>query len=477
MGGGGTRHPVATVPPDLSQATLAAVRRRVILWGVVPAVALAWPAVVLAHGELVYPESRTPGIQRTYAPCGESVPGDLRTKFAPGETILVGLTLSVNHDGYLRIAFSPADDTGFGQAILADDVPDVAGTYDYQIEVTFPECRCTNCSLQLRQVLPSGNAAYYSCADIELVAADPDNVPECEAVLDPGEGDTGGSTGGTGGTSGSDSTGGDTDSAGTASGASGCRTSPDGGAALLLPLLLGMAGRRRRAVLWGAALTAIFVAGCSFQTPLPPHDVDRDSHAHGAESTGASTGGSTSATSAPVTDTSADASSTGSTTTGPTSTTTGTPIQCGGVGDTGNSTGADSPWLELTQGDLPLTPGSSLELICGGQGGVMFLIEAWFGAFAPTAYSVPMTVSMDVPGFPVGPSGQFFLQEGQLDLNCTADSPEGVLILILPPDSIEDPYALQGASGTVNVTIETPEGPADFEVGITVSVPADLWCV
>src|SRR5690606_35434522 len=119
-------------------------------------------------------------------PCG--VPGDSRTtdaslitKFAPGETITVEWTETINHSGHFRIAFvekgqdfpeptfEPAEKGG---AILADGIADekAMNGAKHSFEVTLPNVTCDACTLQLIQVMKeSPNDPYYfQCADIVL---------------------------------------------------------------------------------------------------------------------------------------------------------------------------------------------------------------------------------------------------------------------------------------------------------------------
>ena len=153
------------------------------------------------------------------------------------------------------------------------------------------------------------------------------------------------------------------------------------------------------------------------------------------------------------------------------------PEFCGGIGETGNSTGASGPWLELTQDSAIIMDGGDLIITCGAQGGVMFILEAYFGGFEAPDFFIPKTVQMDVPGFPTGPSGHFWYEEGQLDLHCTSDMPDGVLVLVIAPDRLADPLTLDGAGGTLFMSIETPEGEASFGADVTIVVPDDLWCL
>ena len=126
-----------------------------------------------------YTESLSPG------PCGAgSVVGE-RTTFNAGETITVAWVQEIPHGGYYFVRFSPNDDAGFedNELLMIDEVESQS---DYAVEVTLPECSCTDCSLQLWQAQPSLNGGYYACADIELVSSDALSMPPCpEAMVEP----------------------------------------------------------------------------------------------------------------------------------------------------------------------------------------------------------------------------------------------------------------------------------------------------
>lgn len=108
------------------------------------------------------------------------------TTYAPGETITVRFRETIGHTGRMRVAFDPdgADLVDFNAHILAD-IPDPPGNIGnanqgnvWEIEVTLPDAPCTNCSLQLIQVMnndtvhavsdPTGFQTYFQCAAITL---------------------------------------------------------------------------------------------------------------------------------------------------------------------------------------------------------------------------------------------------------------------------------------------------------------------
>jgi uncharacterized protein (TIGR03382 family) len=144
-----------------------------------------------AHIEMTSPAPRSTA--QKDGPCG--APGSTRgsrvTAFQPGQTILVEWDETVDHPGHYRISFDDdgndsfrdprQPDDGFPQT-LSDQIPDRAGGH-YSQQITLPNMTCTNCTLQLVQVMTTAvpyNSFYFQCADIVLSdnpSADPDPEP------------------------------------------------------------------------------------------------------------------------------------------------------------------------------------------------------------------------------------------------------------------------------------------------------------
>lgn len=218
-------------------------------------VVLSTPAS--AHIDLDYPPSTTTN-QKSPAPCG--VKGQRRpattTTFKPGEEITVKWTETVSHTGHFRIAFDTdgMDDlknpTSFTDIknppvapILADGIPHKAGAGKYEHKVKLPNVTCTNCTLQVIQVMTDkppfgpggGDDFYYRCADIVLAGdTGPGDGGAPDATVDMSPPGTGGSAGtggspGTGGTS--TGTGGAPAGTGGATGTGGSGATATGGSA------------------------------------------------------------------------------------------------------------------------------------------------------------------------------------------------------------------------------------------------------
>jgi hypothetical protein len=120
---------------------------------------------------------------------------DRVTTLTAGSEITVRFDEYVGHSGRFRVAFdeSGADLADFNAHPLAD-IPDPSGKTGntgqgsiWEMQVTVPNTPCTDCTLQLIQMMdgdmsapvadPVGRSSYYQCADIEVVAAAPDAGP------------------------------------------------------------------------------------------------------------------------------------------------------------------------------------------------------------------------------------------------------------------------------------------------------------
>lgn len=126
---------------------------------------------------------RDPSTELTTAPCGGIARTTTPTTLTPGQTIDVEWEETVDHPGYFVISFSPSGDSNFEQYILAPRIVDTQNNtptpHLYQAQITLPDLACTDCTLQLVQVMednPLSPVRYYSCSDIQL-AADPGGPP------------------------------------------------------------------------------------------------------------------------------------------------------------------------------------------------------------------------------------------------------------------------------------------------------------
>lgn len=124
---------------------------------------------------LIKPRSNRDDIKS--GPCGEPR-GNNPVTLASGATVELSIERTIYHQGYFRIAFSPAGDEDFDAYVLADQVPENSSQRFYNVRVTLPDLECDSCTLQLIQVMLDRNPPtnYYSCADIRLVRATPDDM-------------------------------------------------------------------------------------------------------------------------------------------------------------------------------------------------------------------------------------------------------------------------------------------------------------
>ncbi len=234
-------------------------------------------SIAQAHVHLLQPLSRTDdalGDPQKEQHCGN--PAQTRTTrvttYHPGETITVKFVETIEHPSWFRIAFQPngevfelppasngnsinamgvasasnfptenltgMTDPATGTMVLMDRIADGAKDVMREMTVTLPNMECTNCTLQLIQVMQNNppytndtasNDIYFQCADITLAADAPD------AGVTGGEPDAGMDNGNNNGS--------DND-LGKVSG--GCAT---GGGSTGMPValaLLGLVGLRRR---------------------------------------------------------------------------------------------------------------------------------------------------------------------------------------------------------------------------------------
>lgn len=114
-------------------------------------------------------------------PCG-GVPRGEPTRYDAGEVVDMRWIATQNHFNVYQVAFGAANDEGFEENVLGTR-PDEEGVFEYLQPVPMPMCTCDDCTIQLAQFTATGKLAYYSCADIELVAPDGTDVSPCVASV------------------------------------------------------------------------------------------------------------------------------------------------------------------------------------------------------------------------------------------------------------------------------------------------------
>ena len=160
---------------------------------VVAAALVGLTAPALAHIAMTSPARR--GQNQKEGPCGlaGSTRGTTTTTFLPGETITVEWDETIDHPGHYRISFDDDGNDSFQNPSLPEDafpqtltdqIADRAGGGHYKQDITLPNISCTNCTLQLVQVMTTAvpySSFYFQCADL-VISDDPG----------PGPGDPGG---------------------------------------------------------------------------------------------------------------------------------------------------------------------------------------------------------------------------------------------------------------------------------------------
>jgi hypothetical protein len=149
-----------------------------------------------AHLTLTMPRPITLGGngQKGPAPCGNTMPARLATKFRPGETIMVRWTETIPHVGRFRIAIDDdgrdfpnpmtRKDTNATLPVFIDGIDEKTvnanGPIMHEYALALPSRPCAACTLQVIQIMkvnPPYNPApgadiYYACADL-LIEGDP----------------------------------------------------------------------------------------------------------------------------------------------------------------------------------------------------------------------------------------------------------------------------------------------------------------
>ncbi len=137
---------------------------------------LLWSVSGFAHARLkasvgVLPRSTNAGLK--VGPCGGLPRTTAPPVLTPGQTLTVTWEEVIDHPGRYEFYFSSANDQNF--ALLAS-IPDTATgalPHQYSTQLTLPNVTCTDCTLQMIQVMtenPNMPTLYFSCADLKLEA-------------------------------------------------------------------------------------------------------------------------------------------------------------------------------------------------------------------------------------------------------------------------------------------------------------------
>jgi hypothetical protein len=150
---------------------------RFLIAALITALLISQPA--LSHTRLkaspgVAPRSTNAGIKT--GPCG----GFARIAAPPtlnaGSTLKVYWEETIDHPGRFEVYFSKAGQANFVILKTIEDTLTGAGSgptpHQYSADIVLPNETCTDCTLQLIQVMtenPLSPSLYYSCADMILV--------------------------------------------------------------------------------------------------------------------------------------------------------------------------------------------------------------------------------------------------------------------------------------------------------------------
>ncbi|MBC7369985.1 MAG: lytic polysaccharide monooxygenase [Bdellovibrionaceae bacterium] len=138
------------------------------------------PVLAGAHSRLkasntIQIRSTNPGIKS--GPCGGLARSLTPATLTPGQNVVIEFEETIFHPGRFEIYFSPAGEANFTLLKTIPQNPaNNSGNVPHQFltSVTLPNVTCTDCTLQLIQVMlenPAVPSLYYSCADLQLKAA------------------------------------------------------------------------------------------------------------------------------------------------------------------------------------------------------------------------------------------------------------------------------------------------------------------
>ncbi|RYZ69887.1 MAG: hypothetical protein EOP05_14155 [Proteobacteria bacterium] len=137
------------------------------------------PVITHAHARLrasVGVQPRSTNTSMKSGPCGTI------SKFAnspvlnAGQKLVVSWEETVQHPGRFEFRFSTDNDVTWSAPVTVQDTQDDPNTipHQYSVELTLPDVTCTQCTLQMIQVMterPQNPSNYYSCADFQLMGS------------------------------------------------------------------------------------------------------------------------------------------------------------------------------------------------------------------------------------------------------------------------------------------------------------------
>jgi len=199
---------------------------------VIAAAVIGISGIAQAHIQLLDPPPRTSMLKNRQ--CGDpAAPRSATpTMLQPGATITVKWLETIEHPGHYRISFdndgtdffippnATATTVGMDPTVMIDLIADVQGNFPpagrmYTKTITLPNIECTNCTLQLIQLMTdkppystgtTSDDIYFQCADLVLSNSAPPPMPDAGAgmmggdasTMDPGGSSSGGCSTGSG---------------------------------------------------------------------------------------------------------------------------------------------------------------------------------------------------------------------------------------------------------------------------------------
>jgi hypothetical protein len=123
---------------------------------------------------LTPPRNNNPGLKT--GPCGGIARTNTPKVLSGGDTIELKWEETIQHPGRYEFSISLANDQSFIQLLIVPDVQDNTNDlpHQYSALLTVPNINCTDCTLQMIQVMtenPANPRNYYSCADIQIVSS------------------------------------------------------------------------------------------------------------------------------------------------------------------------------------------------------------------------------------------------------------------------------------------------------------------
>lgn len=134
--------------------------------------------------------STNPGIKS--GPCGGLTRSATPPVLISGQNLVIEFEETIFHPGRFEVYFSPAGEANF--TLLKTIPQNPANTslnvpHQFVTSVTLPNITCTDCTLQLIQVMlenPAVPSLYFSCADLQLKAAGtPVPTPTPSPIISP----------------------------------------------------------------------------------------------------------------------------------------------------------------------------------------------------------------------------------------------------------------------------------------------------